>query len=238
MSKIEHSRALIQSAVNPVLLLSGGIDSILTLFLVRKLFDVPVIAAMQDFNKSQRRAIEKLVYEWDLTCYTAPPVNRYFVPNERSVSLIDEYIFGGAVMPVIRDFEYADTACALELNGARSSGIWLGWQTVLTGLLKTDAHPATGFLAKTALFKSGEVNFISPLFDWTKAEIQAAAADLDLLKYVAVPDTGDVQACVKCLEVGEGGKVFCHRENKKIARRIWQRAEMLKEFQNKYGFEV
>ena len=236
--KLERTRNILRRAItanNPILLLSGGIDSILTLHLAREISkDIPVLTFTQDFNAEQMRGIKKLIFDFELTCYTFPPINRYFVPNGKETSIVDEYTLGGTVIPVIRDFEQT-SECGLELSADRSNGVWFGWNNVLTGLRRGDRHSLTGKLAKSEQFEAGNLTFYAPLFEWTRREVKEAAKEFDLLKYVAAPDTGNLQKCSRCLDA-RSEEVFCPADNKMIPAHKWDREAMKNAFREKYGY--
>ncbi len=237
--KLEETEKIIRSAVSPpndpVLLLSGGIDSVVTLFLIRQLKkSVPVIIFAADFSQEQQQNIENLIFNWDLTAYIYPPKHRYFVPNGEGLSLVDEYGLEDLTIPVVRDLENGDK-CGIRLNEQRNSGFGLGWNTVLTGILAEDAHPVMGKMATSVVSGYGRINFVAPLFEWTKAEVSSFAEKHELTKLI-VDGTGEIRACTACLDPAQE-KVFCPFEQKEIPIVQWEPNKMLSAFQQKFGFQ-
>lgn len=215
---------------NPVIFFSGGIDSLVLLHQAKHL---PVITFAQDWTKEQLEKLENLIAEWNLTLYMYPPNKRYFVPNGENLSLIDEYGFENQIIPVIRDLEDGQR-CSLELDEQRYESFGLGWNTVLTGILKDDVHPVAGKMVEKAVTEINGITFIAPLFDWSKEDVLRYAKEHDLLKFV-VEGTGDLKACSRCLTGKD--KVFCPKENREIPVVKWPKEKMLKSFQQKFGFK-
>ena len=216
--------------MNPVVFLSAGVDSLVTLYFVREKQDVPVIVYASDWTKEQIKQLERLIFDWNLTAYIYPPKHRYFMGD---MSLVDEYGFGSLTIPVVRDVGQG-TRCAFTLDEKRHDGFNLGWDTVYTGNLKTDRH----YSGIPALSNEPEcivngIKFIAPLYNWTKSAVERTARALQIDKYV-IEDSGDINLCSACMK---GERVFCPLEQKIIEPVNYDGQAMLKAFQKKY-FEV
>lgn len=215
---------------NSCVFFSCGIDSLLTLYLVREQKDVPVIVYASDWTKEQIKKLEKLIFDWNLTAYIYPPSNRYFIGDGKKISLVDEYGFGGQVIPIVRDVEQG-TKCAFTLDTKRNTGFNLGWDTVFTGTLASDTHYAFHSpLADNEIFSFQGITFISPLRTWTKSAVERTARSLQIDKYV-IEDSGDIALCTACMH---GKRVFCPLVNKEIPPVSFDGKTMLKEFREKF----
>lgn len=222
---------IIQQALvgsNPCVFLSGGVDSLLTLYFVREQNkEIPAVVFAADWTKEQLKKLENLIFEWDLTAYIYPPSNRYFIDG---LSLVDEYSFAGLTIPVVRDVEKG-IKCAFTLNTERNAGFNLGWDTVFTGVLASDAHPAIMTpLAKQPVWERAGIKFVSPLHGWTKSAVERAVRSLKIDKYV-VEATGEIELCTACMH---GKRVFCPLVNKEIEPVSFDGKAMLKEFRKKF----
>lgn len=209
---------------------SGGIDSLLVLDLVSEINpEIPVVTFAADFDKALWKQFEGLILERGLTLYTYPPSHRYFVPNGEELSLIDEYGYGGITIPVIRDIEDGER-CAFDLSAERMPTPDIYWTKVFTGVLKGDSHSLSKgnpFLGKEVTEHNG-ITFISPLYNWTKAEVIAEANKRGL---TPIEGTGEISACIKCLLHSE---TYCPKEQQVIKGVKWDADAMLKAFQQKY----
>lgn len=216
--------------MNACLFLSGGQESLLLLHLLRQTANIPVITFAEDWTKEQLKQLEKIVLDYDLTLYTYPSANRYFLPNGDGFSLVDEYGFGGNLIPVVRDIEDAETGCLADIETRRLDMFDFGFDCVLTGFLKEDNHALIGN-PMGEVKEQGTITFIAPLWNWTKAEI---SAEIERLNLHVIEKSGDLRSCAKCL--GAEKEVFCHKENKMIPTIEWSPQENLEIFREKFGY--
>lgn len=204
---------------------SGGIDSLVLLYLLKD-YELPVISFTSDWKKEDKKKLEQLIFDWNLTLYTYPIKNRYIVPNEGSLSLIDEYGFAGFDLPVIRDITESDT-CLADLSKERFTDFDFGFDTVFTGILKEDENFGTNWFDVQK--QQGKINFVSPLFDWTKGEIQEFAKEKGLTELVI--DSNEISVCTKCLH---GKETFCPAEQRVISPVDFDGQKMLGAYREKY----
>lgn len=231
--KLENTKNLISDTLRdsiPCVFFSGGMDSLLLLYLVKEQSDVPVISFVSDVEKSIWKKFEKLITEWNLTLYTYPVKNRYVVPVSDGLALVDEYGFAGFDLPVIRDISESDR-CLADLNKDRFSNFDFGFDTVFTGVLKDDDTAITGKNWFDVSKQQGKITFVQPLFDWTKEEVEEEIKNLGLMDLVV--HTNSISVCTKCLH---GKEVFCPAEQRIIAPIDFNGEEMMSAFRHKFGF--
>lgn len=206
--------------------LSGGVDSLVLLHLVRDC-SFPVVTFSEDFSKEQVKKLEKIIFDYGLTLYTYPPKSRYFVPHNDGVSLVDEYGFAGETIPVIRDIEDAETGCLAELSSRRFDNFDFGFDCVLTGALKEDFHPLTG--NPMAEIKEQGITFICPLWNWSKERVKRYAAKYGLSP---IEGTGELKSCNKCLH----SSTFCPKEQRVIPQIDWSPQQNLQIFRERFNY--
>lgn len=211
---------------------SGGIDSLLVLYLTRE-FDLPVVTFAADWSRDAMKKLEKIVADWELTLYTFPPRARYALPVGNGLALVDEYRFGGRDLPVIRDISGDSTKCLGDLSPTRFDDFDFGFDTIFVGALESDSHEATGPTWFRRERSMDNLRFIAPLFDWTKAEVRRVVDDLNLSDYV-IENTGDIDVCCRCLK----SDTFCPAEQKHIPAAVWNKSEVTAFFYGKYGLET
>jgi hypothetical protein len=250
--KLEKTKEIIRESLSRaggagVVLWSGGMDSTLVLSLAREVDpDIDVLLFKQDFSAEQWEQAAAIIRDWDLQVFSYAPANRYFLPNERGVSLVDEYGVADFVLPQVRDFIAGGATgggCALELSPERMLYYDGEWQVFFTGVLQTDSLYATNgnpFQNEAVKAVNGK-HFVSPLFDWTKEEVFAAVRELNIPYSKEFYengderfDTGNINACAACLCSDK--EVYCPREQKLIPPVVWDKEGMLEAFRQKFGY--
>lgn len=234
--------ALLKTAKNPCVLFSGGVDSLLVLYMVRQYKDVDVVTFRQDFTDKQWSVVDRVIREWGLQVWSFPPTRSYVIPNGDTLARVDEYSMGGMTFPVLRDFLHGDR-CSLELDKTRLAELPCEFDVIFTGSKRVDHSFATGKNPlREQVLEIGNVKFCQPLFHWTDAEVMAKAKDLNLpfsQEFYELGDesfdSGSIVACSRCLGTG---KVYCPVAEKEIDSVDWEPAKMLESFRTKYGFEV
>jgi hypothetical protein len=232
---------VIKTARNPVVFLSGGIDSVLVLSMIREIREVDCVCFRHDFTPEQWGIVENLIKLWDLEVYTWPPQHSYLVPNGSSLARVDEYSLGLLTFPVLRDIVDGDR-CLLELGQQKLETYPFNYDVVFTGSKRSDSSFATGRSPfKSDVVKFGDVTFVQPLFDLNDEEVRELAKGLPLSAEWyehgdAAHDTGNIPACSSCLLSGTDEPVYCPKAESHIPGLVWNKTAMLSEFRKKYGF--
>jgi len=226
-------------AKNPVLLLSGGRDSVYLLSEIRKLRgDIDCICFAADFTKEQWRIIENLVELWNLEVYVVAPRHTYLIPNgEGQLARVDEFGLGNLTFPVVRDIAHDDSRCLLEMSEDRSAGLapW-NYDVVFTGTRKSDRSYATGRPFQKDVVSTNGTTFVAPLWDMTDSDIDDAVRGLPF-DFPADErlDSGNLISCSRCFDT-EQEQVLCPKTATNIETINWAPDKMLSAFRQKYGF--
>lgn len=199
----------------PALLFSGGMDSTLILTLLRQEnIPVDIVTFGRDLmGKKQKARMDALIRAWDLKIVAYPPAKRSFIGDGENISAVFDYVVGDVLTPNVKDVVDGDR-CIADIQGMELHCSPVKWDCVITGTRADDEHYATAGLTTTAEWKVGDTTFISPLFDWTREEVQAAlkAQGLPYTEVEDDEDTGNlVGYCTKCLSAVEG-EVFCPKD--------------------------
>lgn len=234
----------LEKANKPVVLLSGGIDSLVVLDMVRVAKpDIEVITFRQNMSDDQWKIIENVAKLWDLQVLSWPPTHSYVLPNGEELSRVDEYSFNGLPIPLVRDF-IPGKKCSLELDEQKLAVMPIEHDVIFTGTRAQDAHPLMPSPMRKPVIEVGPFTFVAPIYDWGKADVEAYARENDLPFSKEFYDdgkeefdTGNISACTNCLCEGEG-YVFCQKLTAYIPRHQWDRSEMLGAFQYRFGLGV
>lgn len=215
-------------------LFSGGIDSLVVLSMMKP---IDVITLRQNFTKRQWGVVDKVIKEWDLTVFSAPPLRSYIVPNGEFLARVDEYRFGNTIVPILRDLEHSEE-CSLKLDNQTLDHTF-HYDTIYTGCRKDDKSFALGQPMKDEVVKLNGVTFIQPIFHWSDEEVREAAKDLPYAKeYYDEGDesfaTDTLLACTNCMTEAE--KVYCPLEQKEIPTVKWDRDLALTNFRQRFNY--
>lgn len=240
---IEEAKRSIQSilgsAKNPVIAWSGGRDSTLLLHLTRQIkADIPVVWFKQNISEEWQTWCESIIMEWDLTVFTYPASDTYFLPNDQGLTLVDEYSFGSAMMPVLTDVKshyngkcgMAARECAVNVSRERIPAFPYAWTETLTGYRNTDHH----FILGQQFFPEdgslcGNTKLYAPLRTWTDEDVLRISREIGMPE--PIPDER-LYRCTNCLQ--GTGKVFCPEANKKIDSIKWSPKARLNEFRRRF----
>lgn len=106
----------------------------------------------------------------------------------------------------------------------------------IVGTRKDDYHPFMGQPVKTQEFEVGGMQFICPLWDYTREDVkrELEARGIDASEVEDEADSGNLAMCTTCLN--GTGKVWCPKDEKEIDSIVWDRQANLKAFREAYGF--
>lgn len=181
-------------AKSPAILFSGGKDSLLLLDIVRKIRPETAIVHFYDRLTPQ---VEDAIKRWDLEVLSWRPAEHYLIPWNEGLALVNEYSFGDARLPVLRDVIDGED-CQLE-HRRRDTTEHFDYPFDLTywGMKKADElHPVMPAHFEREM-QLGPTKLIAPLYDLSDAEVLSEIEQRGLLYE---PFTDAVTACSRCRE--------------------------------------
>lgn len=220
----------------PVLFLSGGLDSLLLLVLLIEQKQVFEIIQFRDhWTKKQRERADYWIKKCNLRVYSYPPMSVNILGDDTQLSVVFEYAIGNGAIPVIRDI-IEGQACIADLDGQRMHTMPLDVDLGLIGTRKDDYHPFMGQPVKTQEFEVGGMQFICPLWDYTREDVkrELESRGIDTSEVDEDAESGNIAMCNICIK--GTGKVWCPKDEKEIDSIVWDRQANLKAFREAYGF--
>jgi 3'-phosphoadenosine 5'-phosphosulfate sulfotransferase (PAPS reductase)/FAD synthetase len=199
----QRIKEVLKDSLNPACLVSFGKDSLLLLALTLEVRpDITTLWFNQRSSRAQRKYAERIIKEWDLTVFAYAPRDSYFIPNNESLTLVDEMSFGETSLPLLTDTREGD-ACALTLKGEQTPYFGYNFDITLFGYKRSDAHASINqrFAREYGL---GSTRLVAPLYDLTDEEVLGAIKDLGI-PYEEIDD--QLPVCTRCLN--SKGRVFC-----------------------------
>lgn len=223
---------------------SFGKDSLLLLYLIKERIDnFHTIWYKTDLIASQKKFCEKIIMEWNLTVYSYPPADKYFLRNPESGELIiiNEYSIGGFRFPVLSQPVHDDKQCSLDLSKQRLEFFRFPFDVALVGWKNCDSHWLTGpnpFPDNGSEF-AGDGKVYAPLRYLTDAQVESISEALNiprnLSRYVledAAYDPDSTLCCTKCFE-GEK-RVYCPKIHDMITAPNWDPEPAVTAFRERF----
>lgn len=138
---MDKSRETIQgtNAKSPVVMFSGGKDSLLTLLLAREVYPDVECIWYRSGSEAQRRSVGYWTMRLNLTVYSHQPRVAYYLPMSESPALVKEYAINDATFPVVAETKHGDI-CGLQVNEERSDTFLYPWDVTFTGWKDSDTH--------------------------------------------------------------------------------------------------
>jgi hypothetical protein len=218
-------RNILEDAVTPAALISFGKDSMLLLELMREVrtdFDVIHFGPVSKFA-------ENIIKQYDLTVYSWNPAQRSILIDGDTTVLVDDYSFGGELMPVIQDIEPNDVCCG-TVNDKPPLMDWAyNWSDTFLGWKATDSHPI--FANQPHIIDGmpfGNTKLYAPLRDLTDSDVFQALFERGI---VVPPENGSVNLCTRCLR---NEATFCPMVGAEIPPHTWSPADSLAAFQARF----
>jgi 3'-phosphoadenosine 5'-phosphosulfate sulfotransferase (PAPS reductase)/FAD synthetase len=224
------TKEALEGARNPALLASFGKDSLLLLFLAHRFKpDIPIVWFDHRASEAEKRFAKKIIRDWNLTVFTYSPMDTYFLPNNEGLTLVDEYSFSEARMPVLTDVSEGET-CGLNVIGERTPFFGYPFDVTLVGWKSCDGHFTTGRNPfPVDGFQFGGTRMFAPLRDLTDAQVLDAIRELGI-PYEEIDDS--LSLCTRCLS-GQGN-VFCPEQQREIPSVVWDKELSLKSFRSRF----
>ena|ERR1043165_4304398 len=208
---------LLNSARNPALLCSFGSDSTLLLHFARQVRrDIPVYY----FGDDLPEFAQQLVINDDLTVFSYAPADRYLVPHDEELALIDEYDINGQRVPMVSKVKVSRGTCAVESderNRQRTPSFYFPHDLVLWGYKLSD-HVELIDTTFEREIQIGHTRFVAPLYDLTTDQVLNALDALGL-GYVT---SDDAEICDECLNA--------------IVNSDWDRDAALAGFRSRFNY--
>lgn len=228
---MQKARQIIETANarRPVVMLSGGKDSLLVLLLVLEQIK-PDVIWYRTGSQEQRWAIEQWTMKHDLTVYSHEPRDIYYLPMGHSPALVREYDINGDGFPVVAETIEGER-CGLQVGEQRSERFLFPWDVTFTGWKDSDTHELTD--GKVPYAPNGTViggsKFYAPIRHMVDEEVR------EHLKTLA-PEFEDfddsLPLCTRCFS-GNDAEVFCPMEQANIPTFQWDRQASLDAFRQR-----
>lgn len=218
-------------AERPVVMLSGGKDSVLTLLLVMEIYPNTEAIWYRTGSEKQRWAVEKWAMKKNLTIYSHDPRDVYYLPMNERPALVREFDINGAPFPVVVE-TIEGTECGLKVNGKSDEQFLFPWDVCFTGWKDSDTHElAEGKIPYAA---DGTViggsRFFAPIRHFDDDKVRG------WLRILA-PEFEDfddsLPLCTSCFTSKES-EVFCPMEQATIPTIPWDGQAGLEMFQRRF----
>lgn len=226
--KIKTAREVITialaAATSPVVMLSGGRDSLLLLHLVRQVRpEHKSVVWWGESVKDQEKRNEftlGIIKEWDLLAFSYPPSQMDVVQGENGnleiVNIIDVGGSGSVVLPigVAKRLDPENFACGLDFLNKPIvpwGSIEPQFDVYFSGHRSSDVDPVQGSIALDGwAAQNGAAWFVYPLKDFTDADVieltERWGLPLNTKRYIDGVDDGQsaynpdsYNCCVECL---------------------------------------
>lgn len=217
-------------AERPVVMFSGGKDSLLTLLLVMEQFK-PDVLWYRTGSLEQRKAIEYWTMKFNLTVYSHQPRSIYYLPMGEHPAMIREYAINDAAFPVVAETKTGER-CGLQVDEQRVEQFLYPWDVTFTGWKDDDTHELVGGRVPYAPDGTmiGESKFYAPIRHMSDEEVASH------LRTVA-PEFEDfddsLPVCTSCFASNES-HVFCPMEQAAIPTIPWDAQSGLASFQKRF----
>ncbi len=222
---------ILKTATNPVMAWSGGRDSNLLLYLARQINpEISIVWFKQNVSKEWQVWCESIIMDWDLTVFSFPVSDTYYLPNDQGLTLIDEYSFGSVVIPVLQDVKDG-VECAANVSRETIPAFAYPWSETLTGYRETDKHSILGkhFFPEDGT-QCGNTKLYAPLRTWIDSDVLQASKELGLPE---PPADDRLPRCTNCLQ-GKSEKVWCPEAQTQINSINWNPNERLNDFRQRF----
>lgn len=184
--------------------------------LLRLVQDAGFKGAIYHFGDTLSALAESIIIKDELTVYSWPPANRYPVPNGDGIAMVDEYLLGDRLVPVVSPVVEGE-GCLHKYTQRYVRPFYYPHDITLIGYKKGETSEAVG-ISFPATQDIGVTTLVSPLFEWTDNDVYAACENLGMV----FEDENDVELCNACLDA--------------IINSDWDRQAALSNFRARFQF--
>lgn len=229
MEKLATARRVIAESLKiaraPLVLWSGGKDSMLLLWLIREVRPDAQVAYFRGFEDETKHAFAgEIIESYGLNMADLQPVARDVVAKDGHIELIEVYEVAPGVhlyFPIEAEPGHVPgpgSLCAvLKLNEPRAARCLDDFDCVFIGHRGDDADPVHGDIPLADyVHAQNSVQFVYPLKDFTESDVWAASAALSVPQNTLRYRDKDMRfnadywpLCTRCLEPQEGETVEC-----------------------------
>lgn len=225
-AKLLIARAL-QAAARPVVMWSGGKDSMVLIHLLGDALEwMPVLHHRDGEDGPQFAFADRIISEWHLQAVDYLPLQRALKQRGDRIECVSGYDVGDGKLLVLPKNLYEAPAmqCGVRWLQQPTARFAYGWDLVLHGHKSSDVDEYEGAvpLKSNWVKQPGVPDLVFPLHDWTDADIweysRAFNVPQDAGRYdVAAgtkkddrPRNSDYTAmCVRCLDLNAARTVAC-----------------------------
>lgn len=236
MSKLEDEAlkfmgSFLNKSKSPIVMCSFGKDSLVVLYLARKLYkEIPVLFLREPFLSKKYKFANRLIEKLDLRVYDYNPFATDFIYNDSHLDIVSLYDLGqGAYTYKPVGLKPAKNGgkliCAVNDILNRPKGNFdYRWDVSFHGHKSCDVDPLHGKtkLSNDGVKPLGNTLWVYPLKDWTDDDVWGYIKEnkipYDKKRYGGNKnyDTDYVECCSYCLNPNLEDKVNCPLENKEI----------------------
>jgi hypothetical protein len=230
---------MLETAKNPVILWSGGKDSMVVLHMLKFIMkrELPVVCWREPWMPQKLRFINRIIDEWNLEVHDyAPSAVSLCRGKEGRVDIMESYQVNSVLAPepqhmlvargTLAPEENLPFLCVLETFLARPTGAYnFPWDCMIMGHKSSDDDPTVGKVPlrvdRLQVENAGTVIF--PIRGWTDAEVfqyhERHGVPHDETRYDVpnrrVRDRGDIanpdyfHTCTKCCDPTSASFVRC-----------------------------
>lgn len=221
------------NAERPVVMFSGGKDSLLTLLLVMEQFK-PDVLWYRTGSLAQRKAIEYWTMKFNLTVYSHQPRHIYYLPTGEHPAMVREYAINDVAFPVVAETKTGER-CGLQMDEQRVEQFLYPWDVSFTGWKDDDTHELAG--GRVPYAPDGTViggsKFYAPIRHMSDVEV---ASHLRTLAPEFEDFDDSLPVCTRCFTSNES-QVFCPKDRAVIETLPWDGPAALATFQQRF-FEL
>ena len=236
---LELIKEVLVKSTKPIVLCSFGKDSMVLLYLIRKLKkDIPVLFFKEPFFPKKFSFANQIIEDWNLTMYDFPPLSTDFIVNNGAFEIANWYTGYKSALLYLptgthKHKNEKEFLCSVNdlLNRPTSTGYTFPWDTIFVGHKSSDSDVLLGTIQlKSNLVHVREMLLALPLANWIDKDIWKYTIDNNIPyntkrydKSKAFKEFEDstfnndyYPCCFKCVDNKESLKVLCPKIGKEI----------------------